>query len=312
MDGLILVSKPRGITSHDMVRRIRKILKLKKVGHFGTLDPLATGLMLVAVGKATKFFPFFLHYTKNYEGRIRLGISTDTYDAEGKFTSRRSKNYPDKKRLLAEIKRFEGEIDQLSPPFSAKKFKGVRLYELARQRKNYELKKNRVVVYFFRLKKYEPPFLDFTVKCSSGTYIRSLAHNLGENLGCGAHLYQLTRTDIGDFSITDSYTIEEIEKLTEQGKMGQFFRPIEALLPEFPGITVKESAVSLITNGSEIYPDSIAEGYSSFMVDSEAGGQKEIFRIHDNRGKLLALGEKNPEKNSLHPFLVLHSNTHSG
>jgi tRNA pseudouridine55 synthase len=310
MDGLILVDKPKGITSHDVVNRIRKILGQKKVGHFGTLDPLASGLMVVAAGKAAKLFPFFLPYAKSYEGRIRLGISTDTYDAEGKFTSKESKNYPDRKKLLNHMKRFEGEIEQISPPFSAKKYKGKPLYELARQRKKYELKTNLVRVDFFRLKNYDPPFLDFEVKCSSGTYIRSLAHDLGENLGCGAHLIRLKRTNIGDFSIKESFALEEIEKRTEQGEKEDFFLPLEVLLPEFPRVTVKENSVSLIANGSDVFPDSLTEGRSLFMNGSR-GKKKDIYRIHDSRGELLALGTKDPAKNALHPFLVLCSNVRS-
>ncbi len=313
MDGLILVDKPRGITSHDVVSHVRKILDVKKVGHFGTLDPLATGLLLVAIGKATKLFPFFLQYAKIYEGRIRLGISTDTYDADGKFTSKESKNYPDRKKLLIDMKRFEGEIEQQSPPFSAKKYKGKPLYKLARQRKNYELKTNRVMIDFFKLKKYIPPLLDFRVKCSSGTYVRSLAHNLGKNLDCGAHLTQLERTDIGNFNITESHTLEEIKRLKDQGKIERFFRPMEVLLPEFPRITVKDSAASLITNGNDIFSDSFASCDSPFLVGvGEDGEQKNIFRIHDTRGNLLALGKMNPENNSLHPFLILHSKVLSG
>lgn len=311
MDGLILVNKPRGVTSHDIVRDIRKLLNTKKVGHFGTLDPLAAGLMLVAVGKATKLFPFFLRYTKIYEGRIRLGISTDTYDAEGKFTSKESKNYPEKKILLEHMKRYEGEIEQLSPPFSAKKYKGKPLYELARQRKKYRSKRSRVTVIFFKLKKYDPPFLDFSVECSSGTYIRSLANDLGESLGCGAYLTQLKRTKIGTFSITDSLTLEGIKKMTEQGKTEEFFRPIEGLLPEFPRITVRENAVSLIINGNDIFSGSFEERDSSVMAFSGEEEKEIIFKIHDKQGKLLALGMKNPEKNSLHPFLVLHSQSSS-
>jgi tRNA pseudouridine55 synthase len=312
MDGLILVDKPGGITSHDMVSRVRKLLKEKKVGHFGTLDPLATGLMLVAVGKVTKLFPFFLLYTKIYEGCIRLGISTDTYDSEGKFTSKESKNYPDKKNLLVRMKRFEGEIDQVSPPFSAKKYKGKPLYELTRQRKSCELKINRVTVDYFKLKKYTPPHLDFAVKCSSGTYIRSLANDLGASLDCGAHLTCLRRTHIGYFSLTKSYTLDGIKRLHGQGKTEKFLLPIETLLPEFPAITIKENAVSIITNGNDVSSGSFIKSEPPSSAGLEMGGIEEnVFRIQDTRGSLLALGKMNPEKNALHPFLVLQPKVHS-
>ncbi len=312
MDGLILVDKPKGITSHDMVSHVRKILKEKKVGHFGTLDPLATGLMLVAVGKVTRLFPFFLLYTKIYEGRIRLGISTDTYDSDGKFTSKESENYPDRKKLLVHMKKFEGEIDQVSPPFSAKKYKGRPLYELTRQRKKFELKTNRVTVDYFKMENYNPPHIDFTVKCSSGTYIRSLANDLGESLDCGAHLIQLKRTHIGYFSLTKSHTLDEIQRLHERGETEKFLSSIETLLPELPAVIVGEKAVALIKDGNDISSDSIIKSEPPSSTGLEMGGAEEsLFRIHDMQGILLALGKMNPEKNSLHPFLVFCSKVHS-
>ncbi|MDH4217267.1 MAG: tRNA pseudouridine(55) synthase TruB [Candidatus Aminicenantes bacterium] len=308
MDGLILVHKPKDITSHDVVSCIKKILRVEKAGHYGTLDPLATGLILVAVGKATRLFRFFLNTNKTYEGKIRLGLSTDTFDAYGQPASEESKDYPDCKTLLENMKAFEGDIDQISPPISAKKYRGKPLYELARQRKEFKLKTNRVTVHFFRLKKYNPPFVDFVSKCSSGTYIRSLAHDLGQSLGCGAHLIQLMRTEIGDFSLNDSYTLDKIEKLARQGEIRKFFLPLESLLPEFPCVVIKDAASSQVMNGSEVYPDSILKTHPSRPAESHTDkGERSIFKIFDTNGKLLAFAKKNAKKQSLHPFLVIHS-----
>jgi len=308
MDGLILVHKPKGKTSHDIVIRIRQILNIKKVGHFGTLDPLATGLLLVAVGKATRLFPFYLQTEKTYEGQIRLGFSTDTYDSDGKPLSIESKNYPDKKILVENMKKFWGEIDQVPPPYSAKKYKGEALYKRVRRNKEYELKPTKVIVHFFRLKKYSPPHMDFEAKCSSGTYIRSLAHDLGQNLGCGAHLNRLVRIEIGEFHINESHTIEKIEELYSQGQAKKFLHPIESLLSHFPRIVVTDMAVSLIQNGREIYPDSILNALVlAKETNTEEEKKKDVFRIFDSQGKLLAFATKEAENNSLHPFMVFAS-----
>ncbi len=305
MDGLILIHKPGGLTSHDIIIRIRRILKIKKVGHFGTLDPLATGLLLIAVGKATRLFPFFLKTAKTYEGQIRLGYSTDTYDSDGNPLSKRSEAYPDKNTLVENMKRFSGEIDQIPPPYSAKKYKGEALYKRVRMEKDYELIPARVFVHFFTLKKYSPPLLDFEAKCSSGTYIRSLAHDLGQNLGCGAHLNRLVRTQIGKFNIRESHSVEEIEELHANGQAQKFLHPIESLLSDFPSIIAKSEDVPLIESGREFYPDSIPElFYAEDETDGEESEKGHIFRVFDAKGRLLAFATKNKESDSLHPFMV--------
>ncbi len=311
MDGLVLVQKQRGFTSHDVVYRIRKILNQKKVGHFGTLDPLATGLLLVAVGKATRLFPFYLHRKKTYLGRIRLGYSTDTYDSDGKPDSKESKNYPDEKILIENMKKFEGEIEQIPPPYSAKKYKGDTLYKLVRRKKDYELKSAKVVIHYFRLKKYLPPYLDFETQCSSGTYIRSIAHDLGQDLGCGAHLQQLTRTEIGEFHIDGSHTVDEIEEMFSAGQIKNFLQPIETLLPEFPKIVVNDKTMILVRSGSEFFPESLPSVVLQQEYDSIKDKKQQIFRIFDSQGSLLAYAAKKTEKNSLHPFLVFNPNNSS-
>ncbi len=308
MDGLLLVHKPKNITSHDVVSRVRKILKIKKAGHFGTLDPLATGLILIAVGKATRFFRFFLHMEKLYEGKIRLGWSTDTYDSYGHPSSEESRDYPERKTVVECMREFEGEIDQISPPFSAKKHKGKPLYELARQRKDLELKTSRVTVYFFRLKEYDPPIIDFVSKCSSGTYIRSLAHELGQRLGCGAHLFQLTRTKIGDFSLEDSCTLDEIESLVCHGKTKKMILPLESLLPELPSVVIDDAAGVLVRNGNEFTADSILRTLPGKTSRTSTGRtEKNIFKIYNTHGKLLALASPNAQSHSFHPFMVIDS-----
>lgn len=305
MDGLLLVHKPKDITSHDVVSRVRKILKIKKVGHFGTLDPLATGLILVAVGKATRLFRFFLHTDKIYEGKIMLGWSTDTYDSYGHPSSEKSKKYPDRQTLLRCMKEFEGEIDQVSPPFSAKKHRGKPLYELARQKKELELKTSCVTVYSFRLKEYSPPIIGFTAKCTSGTYIRSLAHELGQKLGCGAHLLQLTRTNIGNFCLNDSYTPDEIEKLILQGKTKKIIHPLESLLPELPSLVINSAVISQVRNGNEFIGGSVLKSLPGKTSEASTKKmEKNIFKVYNPKGKLIAFARLDVQRQSYHPFLV--------
>lgn len=308
MEGLILVHKPKGMTSHDIVIRIRKILGQKKIGHFGTLDPLATGLLIVAVGKATRLFPYYLPSAKTYQGRIRLGFATDTYDSEGKSISKESKNYPDKKVLLDNMKKFLGEIQQVPPPYSAKKYKGEALYKRVRGKKEYYLRPQKVVIHFFHLNNYSPPFVDFDVKCSSGTYIRSIAHDLGLNLGCGAHLNQLIRTEIGEFCLTESFTLEEIDNMFFSGQASKFLLPMEDLLPELPKIVVDDKTARLARSGSEFCPDPVPVSFFPFRKEySKHENKPDIYRIFDSQGKLLAFATKKAENNSLHPFLVFGS-----
>ena len=306
VDGLLLLDKPSYITSHRVVLEIRKIIHAKKVGHYGTLDPLATGLLVVAVGRATRLFPFFSKADKVYKGQIQLGHSTDTYDSQGEPTSPEKKDFPSKRRLVKVMKRFEGEIDQIPPPYSAKKYKGKPLYVLARKKEEFELRSSRVFVHYFELTSYNPPFLHFTVKCSSGTYIRSLAHNLGQALGCGAHLASLTRIKVGDFDLDQAYSLEDIRRLVEGGKTEDVLLPLETLFPQFPKIILKESGVALVKNGNPIFPEHIL---SIFPQDNSlsAPTQEHIFKLFSEKGKMLAFGRRDPQRYSIHPFLVIDS-----
>lgn len=308
MDGLILVDKPPNVTSHRVVLEIRKILHTKRAGHYGTLDPMVTGLLIVAIGKATRLFPFFSKVDKVYQGQIRLGYSTDTFDSQGQLTSQEKKDYPSEHRLLQMMKRFEGEIEQVPPPFSAKKYKGKPLYTLARKKKPFELKTSIVFVHFFRLISYTPPFFDFTVKCSSGTYVRSLAHNLGEALGCGAHLSQLVRTKVGDFDLRQAFSLEDLRRCVQEGKTDRLLLPLEILLPEFPKVVLKESGSDLAKNGRCIFREDILNIFPQDSSFLDLSKEKEIiFKLFSMEGKLLALGRKVPEREGIHPFLVIES-----
>jgi tRNA pseudouridine55 synthase len=307
MDGIVLVDKPQQYTSHDVASAIKKILTAKKVGHFGTLDPLATGLLVVAVGKATKFFPFFSKAEKVYKGRIRLGFSTDTYDSSGKPVSEEKKKYPKKENLLKSMKKYEGEFEQIPPAYSAKKYRGRPLYALVRRKKEFELKPIQVFIRYFRLTDYSPPFLEFEVHCSSGTYIRSLAHDLGQSLGCGAHLIELTRTASGDFQLKESHTLEKIKELAEKGKFDEFLIPLERLLAEFPKIVLDERGTALARNGNMVFLENISRTTDADRAFSRPSQWTEtFFRMFSPDEKLIAIARRVPDKNGFQPFLVIN------
>lgn len=306
MDGIILVHKPPGITSHDVVEKIRKILNEKKVGHYGTLDPMATGLIVIALGKATRLFQFFSKENKVYKGQARLGYSTNTYDSSGTKTSVEINNFPSRDKILEEMRKFEGEILQVPPVFSAKKFRGKPLYVLARENKEVKLVPSKISIYFFHLKNYNPPIIDFEVKCSSGTYIRSLAHDLGQSLGCGAHISQLLRISSGNFNLKDSFQLEKIEELTMEGKTEEFILPLKILLPEIPKVIVNDACLSLVKNGNMIFPENILKVSSLNLYSTESKREKKnIYKIFSSDGSLLAFAKMIDENNCFHPFIVI-------
>ncbi len=296
LDGLIVIDKPSGLTSHDVVRRVRRALGLRRVGHGGTLDPDATGVLLVAAGQATRFFPFLSRSDKVYQGRIRLGFETDTYDASGRPVTEPSSDYPDPETLAKAMKAFEGEILQTPPRFSAKKIAGRPVYKLARADKPFDLEPVRVRVARFVLKGYRPPDVDFEAACSAGTYIRSLAHDLGRTLGCGAHLAALRRTSVGEYGLVDAVSLEAFETAAAAGQAGRFIRPLESLLPGAGAVTVGPEAEAIVRNGRSLGPADLAA--------SLTGPGEAPIRLFSGDGRLLGLARPAPD-GSLHPFLVL-------
>ncbi|MFA5257689.1 MAG: tRNA pseudouridine(55) synthase TruB [Opitutales bacterium] len=216
-EGILLIDKPKGITSHDIVDRVRRKLHIKRVGHAGTLDPMATGLVIILVGKATKASQYLMGMDKTYEGTILLGKNTNTHDADGTITQERPVPELAEAQILEVLKSFEGDQYQTPPMFSAKKIDGVPLYKLARKGQEVEREARLIHIYGFELDEWHAPDkIDFTVACTKGTYVRTLAHEIGEKLGCGAHLISLNRTDIEKFKIEDSVRLEDFEKMETQ------------------------------------------------------------------------------------------------
>ena len=302
MDGLLIIDKPAGCTSHDVVLRVRRLLRLRRVGHGGTLDPDATGVLLVALGQATRFFPFLSGEDKDYEGLIRLGYATDTYDASGRPASpERTTDLPSADEVRAAMKGFEGEILQAPPPYSAKKVGGRRAYELARARKTFSLEPVRVRVSAFALADYTPPLARFEVRCSPGTYVRSLAHDLGAKLGCGAHLLQLRRTASGPYGIRRAVSLEAIEEAADGGRVGDLLIPLEDLLPGAPAVVVAPDAVGRARNGMPLHSLHLAGP----LGEAPADGRAPFFRLLDASGRLLGLARPSPGGDALQPFLIL-------
>lgn len=207
----LLIDKQKGITSHDVVQKIRRLTKTKKVGHAGTLDPNATGLLIIAIGRDStkKLGNLTLHTTKEYEAEIHLGEVRDTYDAEGKIISKNDFE-PTKETVTKAVKSFVGTSNQTPPIYSAIKLNGKKAYELARKGKDVVLKKRKITIHSIESISYRYPTLKFVVACSAGTYIRSLAFDIGETLTCGAYLKNLRRTKIGDFDVKDAYPLDSL------------------------------------------------------------------------------------------------------
>ncbi len=241
ISGVLIVDKPAGLTSHDVVARVRRVLKIQRAGHFGTLDPFATGVLPVSLGKATRFAQFYLKSRKAYEGSIHFGFSTDTYDAAGKPVSDPVQATPERADLERTLRDFTGRIPQIPPPFSAKHIGGVRAYELARLHRPVVLQPVEVEIYAFELLQYSPPegVARFAVECSGGAYVRSLAHDIGRRLGCPAHLASLRRTAVAEFHERQSATLPCIEELVFKGTLAQSIIPLEALLPDCPELVVR-------------------------------------------------------------------------
>ncbi len=303
MDGLILVDKPAGLTSHDVVARIRRRLAGAKTGHFGTLDPLATGLLVVGTGKAVRLNPYYAARDKSYEGRIRLGVSTDTYDAEGTPTGQPVLDLPSPETIAAAVRSLTGPIEQVPPPFSAKKLAGRPLYSYARKGRTVAIRPVRVVIREFAARPADPPDLAFMVRCSTGTYIRSLAHDLGRALGCGAYLAELRRTAVGEFDLRAAHSLAEVEDAFDEGWGERLIIPLDRLLPDYPAARLDAAGREFVRNGRALPPECMVSGKAPSSAAAE--DSKGIVRLLDPEGHLIGLGKFDALSGYLTPFLVL-------
>ncbi|HXM22849.1 MAG TPA: tRNA pseudouridine(55) synthase TruB [Terriglobales bacterium] len=252
MNAVLIIDKPSGLTSHDVVNRVRRILQERSVGHLGTLDPLATGVLPLVTGNLTRLAQFYTSSEKTYEGTIRFGFATDTYDAEGEPTSPAQAVTLSLDQVRQLASRFQGMIEQTPPPFSAKKIQGVPAYKLARKHAEVTLKPVQVEIKEFEISQVDNDRASFRARVASGTYLRSVAHDMGQLIGCGAHLQSLRRTAVGEFELADAHTLEELDAIVKTGQTEDLFIHPRKLLPQFPCVTANEEMAARIRTGRPV------------------------------------------------------------
>ena len=292
MDGVVVLDKPAGISSHDAVQRMRKLLGVRRVGHLGTLDPLATGVLPLVVGKATRLSQFFLHHDRGYEATIRIGFATTTYDSDGDPIGDPQPAALETEDVNSALDAFRGRFSQTPPPVSAKKIGGVPAYKLARKNVDVVLEPVEIEIYDLELLEVVDDRIRIRMRCSSGTYVRSLAHDLGAALGPGGHVTELRRIAVGEFDVSMARTFEDLEQYKAAGKIEQAFVDPSELLPEIPAQRVDENAATRILHGRDFQILAFPSGLSARRV--KAIGPD---------GRLLAIGElKLPQ--TYHPIIV--------
>lgn len=285
VDGILNINKPRDYTSFSIVSLVKRLSGVKRVGHAGTLDPAATGVLPVCLGQGSRVVPFLHDTAKVYKARIELGVTTDSYDATGKVTARADPSGVSRKQLLSALGSFRGLIRQMPPMYSAIKRGGRPLYELARAGIDVERQSRPVQIYRLELKRWQPPVATVEVECGKGTYIRSLAHDLGQLLGCGAHLKSLVRLKYGCFDIKDAVSLAQLEDGFRNGYWQRFVYPIDIVFQDWAAVVVDDAAAADIRNGRpvELRP----------ADDLQTAG---CLRIYNRDGYFLGLLKFNREK----------------
>ena len=308
LDGFLVIDKPEGMTSHDVVQVVRRRLGVRKVGHLGTLDPMATGVLPLALGKATRLVEFLKGGRKFYEGTIRLGFSTNTYDREGLPASAGVAPEVTQEQLIQQAAKMSGEQQQMPPPFSAKKLLGVPAYRLARQGKPVPLAACPVYIdaLSFALSTSTADEVEFTISCSAGTYVRSVAHDLGISLGCGAHLVRLRRTGSGEFSLRQSMSLKDLDQSSIEALTARLI-PLNHVLTEYPALRVDAETETAIALGKVFSCGNIQSPPRS--------GETSWHRVLSPEGLLIALAKpfvaadgSDPQSSSTmlwHPTVVL-------
>lgn len=280
LNGVINVYKEKGYTSHDVVAKLRGILKQKKIGHTGTLDPEAEGVLPVCLGNATKLCDMLTEKRKEYIAEFLCGVVTDTQDMTGTVLSR-SKTDLTEEAVRTVIMSFLGESDQIPPMYSACKVNGRRLYELAREGKEVERKARRITIYELEILGMELPNVTIRVLCSKGTYIRTLCHDIGQKLGCGAAMQSLLRTRVDRFTLADARRLDEIKEFWEKDEIGRILFPVDAMFETLPAITVTPFFLTALQNGNPLYLRQI-KGKSGWMDGEQT-------RVYDEAGKFYGI-----------------------
>lgn len=267
MNGIILVDKPQNWTSHDVVAKLRGVLHERRIGHSGTLDPLATGLLVVFVGRATRAVEFAEADSKEYLAGLSLGVSTDTQDITGNIVAE-SAALPDEAALREALGRFIGDIEQIPPMYSAIKIGGKKLYELARRGESVERAPRKITVSAIDIAGRDGDDYILNISCSKGTYVRTLCSDIGEALGCGACMSSLRRTRAGVFSVDDAHSLADIEAAVREGRLSDIILPVDTLFASFPKLTVSQSAAKRLKNGN-IIKISAEDGEYKVYSDSD-------------------------------------------
>ncbi|CDI49376.1 tRNA pseudouridine(55) synthase TruB [Clostridium tetani] len=289
MNGVINVYKPQNITSFDVVRIIKKISRIKKVGHTGTLDPIATGVLPICLGGSTKIVDFIMNEHKEYKAKLKLGLITDTYDREGKILKEEDSSKILEEEVVNCINSFKGEIIQIPPMYSAIKVKGERLYNLARKGIEIEREGRKINIYSIEVLRVNLPYVEFKVNCSKGTYIRSLCYDIGNKLGVGATMWELERTKTGIFSIENSINLEDINEENIQ----KFIIPAEKALSKYEKIEIDEYFSRLLKNGVKVKDKRLLDKIKA----------NDILRVYQE-DKFIGLGQKTKEGFKIVKLLV--------
>ena len=292
INGILNVYKEAGFTSHDVVAKLRGICRQKKIGHTGTLDPEAVGVLPVCLGSGTKLCDMLTDKSKEYEAVLLLGQVTDTQDVTGTVLEEHEVT-ADEEQVVEAIRSFVGAYEQIPPMYSALKVNGKRLYELARAGKEVERKGRPVEIHSIEILSVSLPEITFRVACSKGTYIRTLCHDIGQKLGCGGTMKSLKRTRVGIFTIDGALKLSQLEELAAQGRLEEKVIPVEAMFTELPALTVKDAFARLIENGNAFYP-----GQAEESVRTPDGGQ---VRVYDRKGRFYGIYAFSEEKERYQP-----------
>lgn len=292
---MLPIDKPPGMTSHDVIDRVRRRLNIRKVGHTGTLDPLATGVLVLCLGRATRLSSFISDHDKTYAAQIRLGVRTNTLDAEGDVVARRD-NVPDRLEDVRDaVASFVGDVEQIPPMFSARKMDGRRLYQLAREGTEVARRPSRVRIYGIDIEDFRPPDLQLTVSCSKGTYIRTLADDIGRQLGCGAHLAGLRRTAAGPVRLDECVALDRLESIGSKEALQPFLMDPNRLLRDLPRLDLNAAQAGCFVHGRAV-------------ANVEAGAALESGRLARAlcpEGGLLGIGRWRAADRLLRPVRVL-------
>ncbi len=297
-DGALVIDKPKGRTSHDVVDAVRHLAGMRQVGHLGTLDPLATGVLVLLLGRATRLVQFYSGRRKRYSAGFRFGFATNTFDSDGEAEGSDAAPTLDKSVLERFAAERVGRFEQMPPVFSAKKIHGRPAYELARKKQVVELKPVEVEVFEYKLTEIDGHIARFVIECSSGTYIRALAHEMGQKLGCGAHLAEISRLAVGEFSLEQAIKLEELAEGAKAGKFADYLIKLENLLPNFPRANVLPIVERRVRHGTkfnvmvaQIQPGRVesAPGATAELDGGEPKAAK--LRVFNQQNKLIAIAE---------------------